>query len=301
MYCGRAMALQFVPSYLDIAVDPATWARAREAEGWYGLAVADHLWDRGRAYPHLWVALGAMAASTSRVMLTSSFANNLLRSPVEFAQAALTMQHATGGRFEAGLGAGWACAEIEQIGHRYPPPAERISRYIEAITAAGELLRTRRCSFHGDYYGVDVDVLGPDVAPPPLVASLGGPRSIRQVAPLVDRVELKVSSSATRSGSHDHTAFQQVDAAHLDSLVQQVRAVRPDVPLGIFLQVGVGDSEQLRAIAKTLGDSWMSQFIGPPQEVAATLMALESHGIDRVQLTPYVPETFELLAPHLCG
>src|SRR4029077_14534364 len=141
------MTLQFVPNYVDIDVEPATWARAREAEGWHGLAVADHLWDRGRAYPHLWVALGAMAAATSRVMLTSSFANNLLRSPVEFAQAAMTVQHAAGGRFEAGLGAGWARAEIEQIGHRYPPPAERISRYIEAIKVAGELLRTRRCSF----------------------------------------------------------------------------------------------------------------------------------------------------------
>ncbi len=295
------MTLQFVPNYVEIGVEPATWARAREAEGWYGLAVADHLWDRGRAYPHVWVALGAMAAATSRLMITSSFANNLLRSPVEFAQAALTVQQASGGRFEAGLGAGWARAEIEQIGHRYPPPAERISRYIEAITIAGELLRTRHCSFHGEFYGVDVDILGPDVTPPPLVASLGGPRSIREIAPLVDRVELKVSSTATRGGELDYAAFQLVDETHLDSLVAQVRAVRPDVPLGTFLQVGVGDNPRLRQLSATLGDSWMSRFIGPPAEVAEALLALESHGIERVQLTPYVPETFELLAPHLGG
>jgi alkanesulfonate monooxygenase SsuD/methylene tetrahydromethanopterin reductase-like flavin-dependent oxidoreductase (luciferase family) len=295
------MTLQFVPNYVDVSVEPATWARAREAEGWYGLAVADHLWDRGLAYPHVWVALGAMAASTSRVMLTSSFANNLVRSPVEFAQASLAVQQASSGRFEAGLGAGWARAEIEQIGHRYPPSAERISRYIEAITIAGELLRTRHCSFHGDYYGVDVDILGPDVPPPPLVASVGGPRSIRKVSPLVDRVELKVSSSATRGGELDYAAFQLVDEDHLDSLVALVRAVSPDVPLGMFLQVGVGDNPRLRQLSATLGDSWMSRFIGPPAQVAEALMALESHGVDRVQLTPYLPETFELLAPHLGG
>ena len=45
----------------------------------------------------------------------SCFANNLLRSPVEFAQAALTLQRASDGRFEAGLGAGWSREEAEGI------------------------------------------------------------------------------------------------------------------------------------------------------------------------------------------
>lgn len=294
------MTLQFVPNFVDVAIDPATWARAREAEGWHGGAVADHLWHRERAYPHVWVALGAMATATTRVMLTSSFANNLLRSPVEFAQAAMTMQQASGGRFEAGLGAGWVRAEIEQIGHRYPPPGERISRYIEAITIAGELLRTRHCTFHGEYYGVDVDILGPDVPPPPLVASVGGPRSIREISPLVDRVELKVSSPATRGGELDYSAFRLIDESHLDVLVSQVRAVRPDVPLGMFLQVGVGSHPRLEQLAEMLGGSWMGSFIGPATKVSEALLALEGRGIDRVQLTPYVPETFELLAPYLC-
>ena len=30
------MTLQFVPNYVEISIDPATWARAREAEGWHG-------------------------------------------------------------------------------------------------------------------------------------------------------------------------------------------------------------------------------------------------------------------------
>jgi alkanesulfonate monooxygenase SsuD/methylene tetrahydromethanopterin reductase-like flavin-dependent oxidoreductase (luciferase family) len=293
------VTLQFVPNYVDIGIEPTAWARAREAEGWFGVAVADHLWHGQRAYPHVWVSLGAMAAVTSQVVLTSSFANNLLRSPVEFAQASLTMQQVSGGRFEAGLGAGWARAEIEQIGHRYPKPPERISRYIEAITIAGELLRTRHCTFHGEYYGVDVDILGPDVTPPPLVASLGGPRSIREVAPLVDRVELKVSSPATRSGDLDYVAYAAIDASHLQSLVEQVRMVRPDVPLGTFLQVGVGNDPRLRELTDKFGDSWMGHFIGEPSKVADALRNIESFGIERVQLTPYSADTFELLAPHL--
>ncbi|MBY0399203.1 LLM class flavin-dependent oxidoreductase [Myxococcota bacterium] len=57
-------------------------------------------------FPHLWVVLTEMAFSTRTIPLTSSFANDLFRSPVEFAQAALTLNRVANGRFEAGLAAG---------------------------------------------------------------------------------------------------------------------------------------------------------------------------------------------------
>ncbi len=291
--------MEFTPNLVDVAVAPADWARVREAEGWHGLGVADHLWDRGRPYPHLWVALGAMAAVTSRVMLTSSFANNLLRSPVDFAQGTLAMQQASNGRFEAGLGAGWSRPEVESTGLRYPPPGERVRRYREAMTIAGRLMRERTCRFTGEFYDVDVEVLGPDVAAPPLVASLGGPRSIEMVAPLVDRVELKVSSAATRGGSLDLARLATITLDDLDRLVALVREVRPDVPLGVFLQIGCGQHPRLSALSEVLAGSWFGSFIGEPERVADALLALEDHGIGRVQLTAYVDGTFERLAPVL--
>ena len=108
-----------------------------------------------------------------------------------------------------------------------------------------------------------------------------------------------MTSPATRGGDLDYTAFQAIDADHLRGLIEQVRAVRTDVPLGIFLQIGAGDNPRLTELAAMLGDSWMGQFIGEPSKVADALRSIESFGIERVQLTPYVPETFELLAPHL--
>ena len=77
--------------------------------------------------------------------------------------------------------------------------------------------------------------------------------------------------------------------------------MRTDVPLGMFLQVGVGDHPRLGELSGLLGDSWMGSFIGEAPEGGRSLLALESRGIERVQLTPYVPETFELLAPYLCS
>ena len=120
--------MELAANYMTADVPPVEWARRREDEGWDVVACADHLFSPRRAYPHVWVTLATFAAVTRRVTLTTAFANNLLRSPVEFAQASLQMQVVSDGRFEAGLGSGWTRDEIEGIGLTYPGPAARCVR-----------------------------------------------------------------------------------------------------------------------------------------------------------------------------
>ncbi len=263
------------------------------------LAAADHLWDGTRAYAHWAVILTQFAMATTRPLVTSSFANNLLRSPVEFAQAALTLQRASKGRFEAGLGAGWAEAEITGIGLEYPTPGGRAGRYREAMHIVRTLFDTGSCRFTGEFYDVDVPATGPGVVAPPLVASVGGPRTIREVVPLVDRVELKVSSAATRGGQLDLARLGTVDLDHLRHLVELVRAVDDEVPIGVFLMAGCGDHPRVTAMQSVLGESFMGRLVGHPESVAAAIRDLEAEGIGRVQITPYTPDTLSLLAPYL--
>ena len=45
----------------------------------------------------------------------------------------------------------------------------------------------------------------------------------------------------------------------------------------------------------------MGSLVGPSERVAEVVAGLADHGIDRVQLTPYTPDTIELLAPLLAG
>jgi hypothetical protein len=298
---GIDTAIECAPNLVDGGVDPAGWAAEREAEGWPVLAAADHLWDATRAYAHWAVTLTQFAMATTRPLITSSFANNLLRSPVEFAQAALSLQRASRGRFEAGLGAGWAESEITGIGQRYPSPGERAGRYAESMHVVRELFRHGTCSFQGEFVRVEVPMIGPAVDPPPLVASVGGPRTIREVVPLVDRVELKLSSGATRGGSLDLAKLAEVDLDHLKELVDRVRAVRDDVPIGVFLMVGCGDHPRVAGLRQMLGDSFMGSLLGEPAAVADVVRSLAGHGIERAQLTPYTPDTLALLAPHLAA
>lgn len=293
--------LECAPNLVDPTLDPVEWARERESEGWPVLAAADHLWDATRPYAHWAVTLTQFAMATTAPRITSSFANNLLRSPVEFAQAALSLQRASGGRFEAGLGAGWAESEITGIGGRFPPPGERAARYAEAMHVVRELFTHGRCSFDGEFVRVDVPMIGPAVTPPPLVASVGGPRTIREVVPLVDRVEIKVSSPATRGGALDLSKLGEITIGHLDDLVERVRAVRDDIPIGVFLMVGCSDSPRVAAMAQMLDGTFMGSLFGEPARVADAIAALVDHGIERAQLTPVCPETLALLAPHLAG
>lgn len=297
-------AMEYFANYpAGSETDPAAWARQKEAEGWHGICASDHLWVGETRYPHVFVAAAQMACATSTVRLTTSFCNNLFRSPVEFAQAALSLQAAAGGRFEAGLGAGWAEDEMLAMGADYPNGPVRVSRYVEALTIAGSLLRTGQCRFEGAYYRVDVAgarrLLPIGQPPPRLIAAAGGPRALREVTPLVDRVEIKASARATRGGQLDLATMGTVTADELAANVARVRAVNPAVPIGTFMLIAVGDGAEVAAVKTSLGDGYLSRFAGQPAEVAGALRELADLGIDRVQLTELVPGSHARLAEQL--
>jgi alkanesulfonate monooxygenase SsuD/methylene tetrahydromethanopterin reductase-like flavin-dependent oxidoreductase (luciferase family) len=293
--------MEFIANFMSCDHDPVLWSQQRESEGWHVLGCADHFWSGDRAFPHVWVTLATMAAATDNVLLTTSFANNLFRSPVEFAQASLQLQSVSGGRFEAGLGAGWSKEEAVDSGIGYPDAGVRATRYIEAVKIVRSLFQTNMCTYEGSQYRVNVPVIGPKPTkgPPPLVASLGGDRTIREIAPLVDRVELKLISAATRGGALDLPAARNIPRHHLTELVAKVRAVNTLVPLGVFVLCGVGDDPRTRAIAEMLGDSMLGGFFGSAAKVADSMLALADEGISRVQVSPFNDDAFEQLAAEL--
>jgi alkanesulfonate monooxygenase SsuD/methylene tetrahydromethanopterin reductase-like flavin-dependent oxidoreductase (luciferase family) len=284
---GGSMGIEIVANYTSWTLDPREFARRAESLGFTGVSCSDHFF-RTSSYPHLWVSLAAMAGATERVMLTSSFANNLFRSPVEFVQAGLTVQAVSDGRFEAGLGAGWLAPEVVGAGLEYPDAPSRARRYREAILVARELLDTGHCTFQGEFYDIDVPVIGPLIGErPPLVASLGGPWTIRNIAPLVDRVELKFGRS-TRGGDLDMAALSTATREELAANVAAVREVAPDVPIGLFAMIGIGTDAEVAPLRDQLGDGLYASFVGSPAQVRDALESLTELGVDRVQVTDRV-------------
>jgi hypothetical protein len=205
------------------------------------------------------------------------------------------------GRFEAGLGAGWAEPEIAGVGLDYPSPKDRAGRFIEALTVVRQIFDTGSCRFSGEYYNIDVPVLGPFAGTAPvLVGSAGGPRTRREITPIVDRIEVFVGNFI-RGGVIDMSTLAQVSDADVQSLVADIASLRPAMPIGYFSLIGAGEGEQVDRLKSALCNRFAAGLVGHPEEVAGNLRRMGEWGISRVQLTELIPGSFTALAPHLHG
>lgn len=288
--------MEYIANVMRPDIDVAEFARDAEAAGWDGVAITDHTIHGDRLWPHVFVAASAAAVATSNIVITTAFANNLFRHPVEFAQASLALQVASNGRFEAGLGAGWASKELLDMGMAYPPPGERVERYIEALTICRSLFETGACTFEGKWYQTDVSGFAvADVAAPQLVGALGGPRMLREASALLDRIEVKAAGVATRGGALDFAKLGQVTVDNVRRKVGQARDANPDGPLSFFgLCSAAAGSEAMSA--DFVSDSVYKPFFGEPAQVVEAIESLADLGFERCTVSPVDPTHFESIA-----
>jgi alkanesulfonate monooxygenase SsuD/methylene tetrahydromethanopterin reductase-like flavin-dependent oxidoreductase (luciferase family) len=115
----------------------AIWARIGEHEVFDSVWMNDHLTDIAvERHGASLEALTAMATLAHRVpgrWLGHAVLSNTFRHPAVLAKSATVMDHATGGRFIVGLGAGWHVGEHESLGIALPPMRERFDRFESAI------------------------------------------------------------------------------------------------------------------------------------------------------------------------
>ena len=125
------------PQQVDWATLDGAWARIGEHDVFDSVWMNDHLTDMSQdRHGPSFEALTAMAALAHRVpgkwvghgVLSATF-----RHPAVLAKAATVMDHATGGRFIVGLGAGWHEGEHLPFGIPMPPMPERFDRFESAV------------------------------------------------------------------------------------------------------------------------------------------------------------------------
>jgi probable F420-dependent oxidoreductase len=97
----------------------------------------------------------AAADATRTLRVGNLVLDNDYRHPVMLAKAAATIDVLSNGRFELGLGAGWAKAEYQQGGMRFDPPGTRISRLEEAVRVIKGLFASDPLTFAGSHYKID--------------------------------------------------------------------------------------------------------------------------------------------------
>jgi probable F420-dependent oxidoreductase len=134
----------------------STTARRAEQIGFSTLFIRDHFIPPpfGDQFAPL-IALMAAADATQTLRVGSLVLDNDYRHPVILAKEAATLDVLSNGRFELGLGAGWAKAEYRQGGIQFDVPGIRVSRLEEAVHVIKGILASDPLSFSGAYYRVD--------------------------------------------------------------------------------------------------------------------------------------------------
>lgn len=100
-------------------------------------------------------AMAAVSGHTKRLRLGVLVANNLFRHPVMTAKIFNTIDHASQGRAEFGLGAGWSEVEHSVHGFSFPPPSERIDMLDEALDVIRAIWTDEPATFQGKYYQIN--------------------------------------------------------------------------------------------------------------------------------------------------
>jgi F420-dependent oxidoreductase-like protein len=106
-------------------------------------------------------ALAALAGLTTNVRLGLLVTGMTYRHPSIFALEAITIDHASGGRFELSYGAAWFEKEHRELGVPFPALRDRIDAFEEAIQIVRGLLTTDGFTFEGRHFQVRDATLNP--------------------------------------------------------------------------------------------------------------------------------------------
>jgi alkanesulfonate monooxygenase SsuD/methylene tetrahydromethanopterin reductase-like flavin-dependent oxidoreductase (luciferase family) len=162
-----------------------------EALGFEWISVWDHFYpimgSGGAGSFESVASQAALATTTSRVRIGVLVYSVGYRHPAVLANAVSTIDHLSGGRAEASLGAGWAKEEYDAYGLPFPGVGERIDQMIEGAECIAGLLHEERFSFEGRHFQLHDAAVGVRPVQPRVPVWIGGEGEKRTI-PLAARI-----------------------------------------------------------------------------------------------------------------
>jgi probable F420-dependent oxidoreductase len=185
------------------APDGRVWrdrARRAEALGYSSLLMPDHFQDQFAPLVGLTIAVEA----TERLTVGTLVFDNDYRHPVVLAKEIATLDLATEGRVEFGIGAGWKRSDYEQAGMPYDRPGVRIARMAESLEVMKALWASPEpVDFKGEHYTIQgaIGTPQPYRKPHPKVCiGGGGQKMLTLAARVADIVAVNATMTAGELG-----------------------------------------------------------------------------------------------------
>ena len=286
-------------------------ALACEEHGFDGLFRSDHYLSfehpRELGAFDAWATLAALAAITERIRLGTLVSPVTFRHPSLLAKSVVTVDHASDGRVELGMGAGWFEREHRAFGFPFPPTAERIDILAEQVEIVHRLWDRDEdeVTFHGSHYRLEGCSALPrplqDPHPPLIIGGSAGPRSAALAARWADEYDVVFADPATARDRRDRIS------AACEGIGRDPGEVRFSVMTRVV--VGADDTDvkqRATALMERLDEQGdveafiegmrSNMTIGTVEQVLERLEEFAKAGADRVYMQHLVHEDVETVA-----
>ncbi|GAA3209868.1 LLM class flavin-dependent oxidoreductase [Actinocorallia longicatena] len=249
-------------------------ALAAEAAGFEGIAFMDHLVPPLAAEHDMWEAMtiaGWVLARTSTLTVGHLVLCDALRHPAVLARQAVTLDHASGGRFELGIGWGSTPEELETFGAGSTAARDRVDRLAESLTVLRGLWTGEPVDHKGTYFTLN---------------------DARQLPVPLDRIPITIGGVGRRTLQlvQAHADWWNIPLHELSRL-DDLRPHAGKTKISAQVMVVPLPSESARAEAtarfqRRFGTTRIAEtaVIGTPAELTAHFHALHAQGIDRFYL-----------------
>lgn len=274
------------------------WEAADRA-GYDSLWTSDHLYailtDPAEPAFEGWATLAALSQHTNRARIGSLVNCNGFRNPCLTAKMAVTLDHASNGRFILGLGAGWFEQEHSSLGFEFKPTGERLAALDEACRIIKGMLVEGGTTFHGKYYEVTDAVCSPrplqSPQPPLMIAGQGEKVLLRIVAEHADMWNTQGSPERMK-----HLIDRM--RAHGDKIGRDTNEIEKTVAIVLCYEASREREEQTQKFAAILGrtspeDARKQMIIGRKQECLDKIEQYVNAGVTHfilVSLRPFEVE-----------
>jgi alkanesulfonate monooxygenase SsuD/methylene tetrahydromethanopterin reductase-like flavin-dependent oxidoreductase (luciferase family) len=249
-----------------------------------------------------WTTATALAAVTTRVRIGHLVLCNGFRHPALLAKMAITLDHASGGRLDLGLGSGSYAPEFAAYGLDFPSARERAERLGEALEVITRLFAEERSSFAGRYYALhEAPSLPRPLQRPRPPIHVGGAGE-RHTLPLVARHADVWNCPTYALGALEHKLAALRAACAAIGRDPATLGVTEEAVLALVERRDQVDAARALAARRFAGPGWGFEaggYCGTPDAVVARLRERAALGVrgvvfffhDRVE-----PATLRLLA-----
>ncbi len=250
-------------------------AQSAEAAGFTGMVGMDHLVPpaaEGQPMYEAMITSTWLAAHTERLKVGSLVLCDALRHPAVLAKQAVSLDHASGGRFELGIGWGSYQPDFDVFGVAPDAARDRVRRLRETLEVIRALWAGETVNYQGEFHQLQDAVQAPrPLTDIPVVVGGAGPKTLAIV--------------------RDHADWWNLDIRHRDKYsgeeFEALRAQVGNARVSLQVMVAYVPSESERAeITGTASRrfGYADPRIGNGDELLEYFAGLKAQGVERVYL-----------------